>query len=88
MTEAQKLQRILDTELSKPLPDSDVLYALRQRLPYANTIDTEKTKRGNLKLSRIMLTPKRYRDTLGVSRHKRSEGRFAMLWPQNISNGA
>ena len=51
---AQKLQELLDTELSKPVPDSDIVYALKQRLPYANTIDTEKIKAGNLKLNQIL----------------------------------
>ena len=55
MTEVQKLQELLNTELSKPIPYSDVVYALKQRLPYANTIDTEKIKAGNLKLNKILM---------------------------------
>ena len=54
MSEAEKLERALEVELAKPLPDDDVVYTIRQRMPYANTVDTEKTRRGNSKLDSLL----------------------------------
>jgi len=54
MSEAEKLERLLDKERSKPIPDEDVVYAIKQRLPYANTIDRDKLKNGNDKIARLL----------------------------------
>lgn len=54
MSEAQKLRRALEAEQRKPMPDDEVLYAIKLRMPYANTVDTEKFKRGDNKLGKLL----------------------------------
>lgn len=49
-SEAQINQKRLDEELTKPLPDGDIVYALRATRPYWNTIDTDKIRHGFDKL--------------------------------------
>lgn len=50
-SEAQINQKRLDEELAKPIPDNDIVYALKTMRPYWNTIDTSKVKRGLYKLN-------------------------------------
>lgn len=45
-SEAEIKGKLLAEELSKPLPNSDVVYYLTKTQPYWNTTDTEKLKRG------------------------------------------
>lgn len=45
-----KLKEQLETELSKSAPDSDIVYALQNTIPYANVIDNDKIRRGFEKL--------------------------------------
>lgn len=54
MSEYEKLQNLLDKELAKLRPDADVIYALKVRIPYANTIDTERVNRGSAKISELL----------------------------------
>lgn len=46
-SEAQIKQKILDEELKKPVPNSDLVYTLQKTRDYWNTIDTDKMKRGS-----------------------------------------
>lgn len=54
MSEADRLQELLNKELRKPIPDDDIVYALRIRIPYANSIDTERVRRGDSKIKRLL----------------------------------
>lgn len=54
MSEAEKLRRILAAEKKRPLPDDELVYAIKVRLPYANTVDTEKLRRGEDKLNQLL----------------------------------
>jgi hypothetical protein len=54
MSEAEKLRKALAVEEAKPLPDDEVIYAIKQRMPYANTIDTDKLRRGGKKLDDML----------------------------------
>lgn len=54
MSEADKLEKLLDKEKAKQFPDRDIVYALKVRLPYANTIDTEALSRGNKRIEELL----------------------------------
>lgn len=45
-SDADKLKERLRQEMSKPIPNQDVIYAIEKTLPYANSVDTERVRRG------------------------------------------
>lgn len=54
-SQAETNGKRLADELAKPIPDDDVVYALRSTQDYWNTVDTDKLKRGNDKIGRPSL---------------------------------
>lgn len=53
-SQATKLLNALKTEEARSFPDTDIIYAIKQRLPYANTVDTDKLHKGSRKLDKLL----------------------------------